>query len=390
MISARSGRIKINQLANASREYLHLVNGLFKDILSRYTKDTVRILVASAASLGCQLLALAMLVTYLRALESNELLLGLTPRTSMTLFGMVAACTILLFLTFAVLEFKSNMAILHLCRRYQVLGAHQVMSIASKLPHWFKPEGPGQISMMHLRQILSVDVNHRSRMARILMRALIPTARLILSAAGILYISVEFSLLIFVVVGIPVGGLYWVGKRIADTVTARESEPSSAFQEQADMLANSWASGEHIDHPTSGEEAPPVWSDKANSRYFTRMEAKSLGQLLLNMANTLGIIVLVLSLGFWLLWEHQDNWSLWITYLVALRFFLTSLHRVGQSVVQTSKFGRQVRRLSEFLAAASSAVASTDPLAIPCPQKVASAYQGRSFAREEDDFDDDD
>ena len=47
-------------------------------------------LAASAASLGCQVLALVVLFAYMRALESNELLYGYAPRTSMALFVLVA------------------------------------------------------------------------------------------------------------------------------------------------------------------------------------------------------------------------------------------------------------------------------------------------------------
>ena len=236
-----------------------------------------------------------------------------------------------------------------------------------------------------------MDVSHRSRMARVLMRAFIPFVRLILSAAVVLYLNPQFSLLIFVVIGIPIAGLYLVGKRIADTITSRETSSQSAYREQSELLSRNWEAKTHIIPDEVSRELALGGADSHQMLYYTRLRAKIFGQLLINAANTLGIMVLVLSLGYWMLQEGQTNWSVWLTYLIALRYFLSSLTRVAQSIIQSARFSRQVRRFTEFVAAGKIAVQNPDPLASPCPQHVVVAYRGNaSGVPDDDDFDDED
>lgn len=375
----------------ASRRYYALVLGLGVDIFKKYPSRTIKIIVSSALSLAFQLLALGLLFRYVGALESNELFYGFTPRTSIGLFALVTVATAIFFFGFAALEYRANLAIIALCRRYQKQGVQEALAISSKLPHWFQDGSSDHISGRHLRQILSVDVSHRSRMARLLMRAFIPFVRLILSAAVVLYLNLQFSLLIFVVIGIPIAGLYLVGKRIADTITSRETGPQSAYREQSELLSRSWEAKTHIVPDEITRELALGGADSQQMLYYKRLRAKIFGQLLINAANTLGIMVLVLSLGYWMLQEGQTNWSVWLTYLIALRYFLSSLTRVAQAIIQSARFSRQVRRFTEFLAAGKVAAHSPDPLAVPCPPHVISAYRGNSNGvPDDDDFEDED
>lgn len=386
----RIGEGRLRHAIAASRRYFVSVGQLGRDIFRQFPADTIRILIANAASLACQVLAVAALFAYMRALESNELLFGLAPRSSLVLFAVVVIVTLFLFFGFAFLEYRSNVAILGLCRNYQNLGAQEALSLSSRLPHWFGSDGSQQISIRHLRQILSIDVNHRSRMARVLMLAIIPIFRLLLCAVALLYINPQFSALIFFVVGIPVAGLYTVGRKIADTMTTRETVSQSTFQEQQELLSNSWETRAHLLPGNIDWELTLGQPDSRHRLYFRRLEAKALGQLLISTANTLGIMVLVLSLGFWVLLEQGGNWSLWLTYLIALRYFLSSLNKVARSVIQSTRFNRQVRRFTEFVAAATLAVNSPDPGAITCPDHVVDAYKGDSSTSVvDDDFDED-
>jgi len=375
----------------ASRRYYALVWGLGADIFEKFPVRTVKILVSSALSLVFQLLALGLLFRYVGALESNELFYGFTPRTSIELFALVTVATAGFFFGFAALEYRANLAILALCRRYQKQGVREALAISSKLPHWFEDGSSDHISGRHLRQILSVDIAHRSRLARVLMRAFIPFVRLILSAAVILYLNPQFSLLIFVVIGIPIAGLYLVGKRIADTISSRETSPQSAYREQSEMLARSWEAKTHIIPDEISRELALGGAESQQMLYYKRIQAKIFGQLLINAANTLGIMVLVLSLGYWMLQEGETNWSVWLTYLIALRYFLSSLTRVAQAIIQSARFSLELRLFTEFVEAGRVAVQSPDPLASPCPPHVILAYRGNGRGVPDDDeFDDED
>lgn len=373
---------------NAIRRYFSIVYQLGADIFGRFPAATLKILAASGASLVCQILALGLLFAYVRALESNELLYGFTPRTSASLFAIIASASVFLFLGFALLEYRSNIAILGLCRRYQNLGTQEALSLSSKLPHWFTPGNGVWISTGHLRKILSVDVHHRSRMSRIIMRAVIPAIRLVLSAIAVLYINLHFSVLIFLIIGVPIAGLYFVGRKIADTITSREMASQNVFQDQMSLLSKSWEGKTHISLEEVNWEMALGGANSRPRLYFRRLRAKVLGKLLINTANTLGIMVLILSLGFWMLQEPQSNWSLWLTYLIALRFFLSSLNRVAQAVIQSTRFNRQVRRFMAFHNAATWAVAQPDPLLIPCPDDIAASYRGSVDVGFDDDEED--
>lgn len=379
---------KLYHALNAIRRYFSLVHRLGADIFAKFPAETLKILAASAASLVCQILALGLLFQYVGALESNQLFYGFAPRTSASLFTIVASVSVFLFIAFALLEYRSNIAILGLCRRYQHLGTQEALSLSSKLPHWFIPGKSGCISAGHLRQILSVDVHHRSRMSRILMRAIIPAIRLILSAIAVLYINLYFSALILLIIGVPVAGLYFVGRKVADTITLREIAAQSIFQGQMDLLAKSWKNKTHISLEDVNWDMALGGANSRPRLYFRRLRAKVLGKLLINTANTLGIMVLILSLGFWVLQDPQANWSLWLTYLIALRYFLSSLNRVAQAVIQSTRFNRQVRRFMEFLTATTWAATQADPLLIPCPDDIAASYRGTDDVSFDDDEED--
>ena len=381
---------RLHRAVAAARRYTRLVYELGADLFGHFPADTTKVLAASAASLGCQVLALVVLFAYMRALESNELLYGYAPRTSLALFVLVAVAIAVLFFGFALLEYRSNIAIIDTCRRYQASGAQQALSLSSRLPQWFSREkSPRRVSFRHLQQILSTDVNHRSRMARLLLRSVIPAVRVMLSAGAILYINLQFSLLIFVIIGIPIAGLYWVSKKIADTITSRESGSQPVFAQQLELLSTSWENKAHLLPGAIDQELALGQAGSRHRLYFKRLRAKTFGQLLMNTANTLGLMVLVLSLGFWILQEEQGNWSLWLTYLLALRYFFTSLNRVAQAVVQSARFNRQVRRFMEFLAAATLAANSPNPENTPCPDHVLQAYKGGDTYSDDDDLDED-
>jgi len=373
-----------------TRRYVLQVYRLARDIFQRFPTDTLRILGAGAASLACQAFALAALYAYLRALEQNGSLLGLAARASPLLFALVAGVTLVLLIGFSVLEYRANTAILRLSRQYQNLGTGEAVALSSKLPHWFSGEGAHTISTRHLRQILSIDVHHRSRMARVLMLAIIPAARLLLCAGVLLYINPEFSLVILIAVGIPVAGLYSVGRKVADTITIREMGAPPAFLKQRELLEDHWERGTPLAAADIDWETTLGTADSRYRQFFRRLRAKAHGTFLINIANTVGIMVLVVALGFWILQAQQGNWSLWLTYLVALRYFLSSLRSTAQSVVSSTRFLRQTQRFTAFVDAATLAVSSGNPRTVPCPEHVAQAYKGGSSSAVSDDDDDDD
>jgi len=74
-----------------------------------------------------------------------------------------------------------------------------------------------------------------------------------------------------------------------------------------------------------------------------------------------------------------------------LGYFLSSLNSVGRSLLQSSRFSRQMRRFGDFATAAMAAVASPDPMAVACPEAVAKAYRGSVEAKvAADEFDEED
>jgi hypothetical protein len=374
----------------AARRFVLQVYRLGRDIIQRFPAEMLRILVAGGASLACQGFALAALYAYLRALENNGSLLGLAARTTPLLFLLVAGATLVLLIGFALLEYYVTTAILSVTRRYQNLGTGEVMALSSRLPHWFSGDGVHTISPRHLRQLIAVDVHHRSRMARILMLAMIPAARLVVCALALLYLNPEFSLVILLAVGIPVAGLYSVGRKVADTITIREMGSPPVFQQQREILDKHWAQGAPLDAADIEWETTLGQPDSRFRLFFRRLHAKAHGAFLINMANTVGIMVLVVALGFWILNARQGNWSLWLTYLVALRYFLSSMRRTAQAVISSTRFLRQTQRYCAFIDAATLAVNSPDPRAVPCPEHVAQAYKGASSGAVSDDDDDDD
>jgi ABC-type multidrug transport system fused ATPase/permease subunit len=372
------------------RRYVLEVYRLGRDIFLQFRADTIRILLASAASLSCQVFALLLLYVYLKALEGNAPVLGLASRTSPALFTIVACATLALLVGYSLLEYRANLAILRVSRHYQSLGTASAIALSSRLPHWFAVGNDPHISARHLRQILSVDVHHRSRMARVLMLAIIPAARLVLCVAALLYLNPQFTALILFAVGVPVLGLYSVGRKVADTITIRETGSAPVFQKQRELLESSWerdtafAADDLTWETTLGEP------DSRYRQYFRRLRAKSYGTFLVNAANTVGIMVLVVALGIWILEEQQGNWSLWLTYLVVLRYFLASLRSTAQTLVKSTRFLRQTQRFTAYIAAAMLAVSAPDPRAVPCPDHVIRAYKGTTEITGDDDDDDDD
>lgn len=366
------------------------VRALTGDLFRQFPADTIRILAAAAASLACQVVALLGLYAYLKALEQNQALLGYPARESAILFALIASVTLLLLVGFTLLEYRANLAILDVTRRYQDMGTREALSLSSRLPQWFATDNEPHISTRHLRQIVSVDVHHRSRLARVLLLGIIPAVRLILCGFALLYLNPQFSVLILFAVGLPVAGLYSVGRRVADTITTRESGSPPAFLTQRDLLEKSWEEGVPLATGAIDWDSSLGQADSRYRQYFRRLRAKAYGTFLINIANTVGIMVLVLALGAWTLVAGKGNWSLWLTYLIVLRYFLASLRSTAQSIVTATRYLRQSQRFTAFLAAATAAVNSDHPRLVPCPEPIARAYKGDGAAPVGDDELDDD
>ena len=164
----------ISLASGAIRRNLAVAYGLVADLYRHYPREAFSILAGGAASLGCQIVALGLLFIYVDALEAGKILHGQDPRESVGLFITVACSIGILFFGYALLEYRSNLATLRLCRSYQDIGARDAILLASRLPHWFDENENASISRRHLRRLLSVDVHHRSRMARSLLRVVVP------------------------------------------------------------------------------------------------------------------------------------------------------------------------------------------------------------------------
>jgi hypothetical protein len=376
------------------RGFLRQVSRLTHDVFKRYSADVVKVLLASGASLGCQAVALLALYAYLRALQHNGHLLGLASRDSPLLFVLVAIATFLLLVGYSLLEYRANSAMLRLCRLYQSEETREALAVCSALPHWFAEEDDSRISVRHLRQLISVDINHRSRLTRILLSSIIPAARLVLCTAALVWINPVFSAVVLVAAGVPVLGLYSVGRKVADSITIRESGASPVFPQQRQMLDDSWREGVSLSPDNISWEVALGEPDSRYRQYFRRLQAKILGDFLINSAHTVGIMVLVIALGLWELRAPQGNWSLWLTYMVVLRYFLSSLRKFAQILVRSTRFLRQTQRFADFMEAAHLALSMPNPASMPCPQHVVSAYKGGNIKRddsedEDDEFDDD-
>jgi len=380
----------LGRLARTFKNYVLQLHLLARELFRDFAADTTRILVASGASLVCQSVALLALFSYLRALEHGAPLLGLPSRESPLLFTLVGAATALLLVGYAVLEYRANIAILSLCRRFQNRDTAEALALCSALPHWFAESDSTHISSRHLRQILSIDVNHRSRLARLFLLSIIPAARLLLCTLALIYLNPQFSAVIVLAVGIPVLGLYFVGRKVADTVTIRESGTEPVFPRQRHLLQESWQRHTPLEQTHITWETALGEPDSRYRQYFRRLRAKAQGGLLINTANTVGILVLVIALGLWVLWKQQGNWSLWVTYLVVLRYFLASMRSVAQLLVRSTRFLRQAQRFADFVAAARVAVRAPDPAVVPCPEQVAAAFKGKGGKSDNADDEDDD
>lgn len=364
---------------SSARKHMFQLWRILHELFRNFPTDSIRAVVLGVASLGCQVLAFSVVFTYVSALESNRPLLEQDPRNSTVLFAGVALASLILFLGFTLLEYRSRAATLSLCRRYQDQQTRTALSLASQLPHWFAEDSPQHISTQRLRQIFSTDIHQRTRIAWLLMLSLIPIARLLLCTVILFTISWQFSLFILFAVGVPVLGLFGIGKRIADTITSREYSSHSIFEEQRDILERSWQTGK----PLSAGEIPQTGTlgedDSRYQLYFRRMQEKARGSLLINAAKMLGIMMLILLMGWWLLRAPQDNWSLWLTYLITLRYFLNSLGGVSLLAIRASRFSRQSMRFEGFLRAARLALESDQPMTRPCPEDVVRAYQKQNF-----------
>ncbi len=379
-----------SQLFTVSLHYLSQMSRLGLNIFHQFPVDTIKILIASGASLACQAFSLAALYLYLHALENNQAIFGFASRGSLALFAMVAIVTFILLNGYAFLTYRASTATFSLCRQYQNVGAQEAMSLASKLPHWFVADNAQHISVRHLKQLLAVDVHHRSRLARLLLQTIIPTARLIVCTVALLHMNPQFSALVMLVVGIPILRLYSVGQRVADTVTTREVASSSVFKQQQQLLDKSWKFKAPLSQREIDWEVTLGQPDSKYRQYFRRLRAKAYGVFLIDAANALGIMVLVLSLGFLVMSEQKENWSLWLTYLVALRYFLSSISSISQSVVRSTRFMRQAQRFTVFVSAANHAVQSLDSQNIPCPKNICEAFKGNvDPSMTDEEFDDD-
>jgi len=327
---------------------------IWRDALLRYKKPIAKTVMASGAGLLCQLAALGIVFAYAKALESDKTitLLGyvFSARSSVTLLIAAALSGFLLLVMFAILDYVSTIDSIKLRRRYEEFCSKRVYVLTSRLPHPSSPKANRMLAEETLGNGVRKDARYCGRLLKFLLNAILPLGSIVVYTIALFYISVLFSSIIFLLLSISLIFLYKINTAAAQTSHLTERHASTASSEGRRLLRRTSESAAPINY--TDKAMTYIFSDGAVGRYldifFSRFVIKGKSRLTINILTAFSMLSVILFAGTVLI-LGKWSWSIFIAYLVVLRYFLTSLGKIGSIMTQTSRIYPQIRRYYEFV-----------------------------------------
>lgn len=330
-----------------------VLNWLWKDLLYLERKALAATFVLEVIGFSGQVAAYGVLFKYVSALEENATLHFLgeayVPKLSHTLLLVVAICTGLLFVVSSVFNYWSETRTIDLTRKYEVRCSHRILSALHSSVQLDKKEQIDNKSydFRNLRRALIKDARFCGKAVPVVSFAMIVGIKFFLSL--VFMFSIDFLLTgIILIMIIPMFFVTkYVGRRVVKLTTEREGRLLSFVNAKKNIISSVFQNPElSKEELLSADNEPEIAS--FYDAYFGVRKKLALNDLVSISFMALLAIVIILTGGKLVLFGNMP-WSIFIAYIVALRFFFGSLQGVSLLVKKSSKIYEYVSHYLRFL-----------------------------------------
>ncbi|RMH88589.1 MAG: hypothetical protein D6681_14715 [Calditrichaeota bacterium] len=331
-----------------------LLTWLGRDALWRFRKPVLTVVAGNAAGLFCEFAAYKVLFHYARAVEQDNLIeiMGITlwhPTSPQALILTAVATLVLLGLS-GVFIYAAGKTTILLWRMYQEFCTERAYALVSYLPHPACELANQYLSLTALAKLGRRQAHYCGRLVRLAARMLLPVGRMLISGAVLFIINPLFSGIIFLLLCAAQIFLHRNNMAAAQASHRFERHSPEASRQRERFLKAIWLSAAQLtpDAPLIRGifSSKPV--RKYQDAYFGRFISIEKTRLLLNSLTSVSIVLILIIAGVGAI-SGAWSWSIFLAYLVALRYFLRSLMAVGAGVTRGSRFYPQVNEYYRFV-----------------------------------------
>ncbi|MFT7626346.1 MAG: ABC-type multidrug transport system fused ATPase/permease subunit [Myxococcota bacterium] len=339
--------VPTNTGKQSESDYSELIRWFFRDGVMRHRTQIARAIALEGIAIACQLGGLFVLFRYATSLENpgNALArFGVDPRGSMALVAVVGLLVTCLLSAYAWLSYRAMTVALEVRAAHEELCMRRGLVYCSRLPSAQFPQSTrlrtdGLLSTGAVREARAV-----ARILDLLVRAVRQGGSVVIFLVALIYVSPLLSLGVLLISGFGVARLYAVNRAQARMSYAADATLQAAAKERKGLMKS--ASAEHpleADSPALEAAFEAGYSRQYVDRFLELDRAKLRHTLWMELLAGLSIVLIVIASGVGIV---SGSWSLTrlLSYIVLLRYFLSSLRKVGKFFADVSAMYATVER----------------------------------------------
>ncbi len=333
--------------AKALKAYAAVVAWIWQDGVWRSRTRMPGFLLYSGAAILCQIGAFNILFGYANALEHDRSVsafgMELATRSSALLLVAAAIGSFSLLSAYGYVVYHSGLRLIDWRREYEEFCQKRFVLLASQLPHPSMPTASRMLAEGTLERMARSGPRGCGRVLQLLLTMLLPAARLLACVVVMVFVSALFSLIVAALLAVGLLFLHRVNRAAAETSRAYAHHGPRAEATRRRLLERTWRSPAPIaDSDRAANEALSGGEvASALDAYFRRYVHAEESALVINGLTAVALLTVALAGGTGVL-SGAWSWSVFLLYLLALRFFMTSLMQVGRGLTRASRFYPQV------------------------------------------------
>lgn len=330
---------------------------LWEDLIYPRKKDfLINFLLDLGGILG-QVAAYSVLLKYVNALEqTSELeLLGRSfePQSSQTLLIVVALTTGLLFLIYSLIDYWSKLRIINITRKYDEFCSRRILHALEKTSQTLVSDsGYSRFDSRRLRKALIKDARFCGKTVKVISLGFVILIKFLASLAFMFSVSILLTSAILLLI-VPLAYiLRRLGREVVKLTQLREAKlpvfiQHKKMQMQRAMDKNRAPNKEQDEFGSSNEIL------SFYNTYYKVMKKLALSDLIIVLFIAFLAVVVVLMAGNLVLFGNM-SWAIFIAYIVAMRFFFSSMQGLNNMMKKASKLYDYVSHYIMTLEAAQS------------------------------------
>ena len=329
-----------------------ILKWLLRDLIIQRRSKFFIVLLFDIVSLGCQFGAFALLFRYVNILESSGTWQILEKNyhapKSFYLLLIVAVSVGFLFLISSLFDYLSRIVSLRLSRSYEEFCSQRLIHELSNSEYLLAiigEKGNG-VNLKSLKKSLIKDTRYCGKIVALVSRSFINFGKFFISLIFMIYVNFSLTAIILILL-IPLFiVLRNVSKKVVKQTRKREKLIFQFVNERRKLLQNILSVKFNNDgnHPSSNVFDGSGFYDV----YYSVFKKLAFHDLYVTLFRAFLSLAIILIAGNTVLSGNMD-WSVFIAYMIAIRFFFTSMQGFNVIIKQSSRFYDYVNHYHSIL-----------------------------------------